>query len=55
MDKNVDQYCTFEANQFAMQDLSHTRPTEITLGGAGAFAAAMVPETANESADENFF
>ena len=55
MDKNVDQYCTFEANQFAMQDLSHTRPTEITLGGAGAFAAAMVPEIANESADENFF
>ena len=55
MDKNVDQYCTFEANQFAMQDLSHTRPTEITLGGAGQFAAAMVPEVANESVDENFF
>ena len=38
-----------------MQDLSHTRPTEMTLGAAGGFAAAMVPEVANESVDENFF
>ena len=54
MDKNVDQYCTFEANQFANQsiDQSYMRPTvtEMTLGGP------LIPQVKSaDETDDNFF
>lgn len=50
MDKNVDQYCTFEANQFALQDQTHLRPTEMTLGSPN------IPQVrCEEETEDNFF
>lgn len=51
MDKEIDQYCTFEANQFAHHDL--------TLGGEQQNQSNDMStpdgQNQNESLDEDFF